>query len=271
SGTATLSISSITVSGPFSVLSTTGAQSVAAGKFVDVAVQFNGGSTAGLKTGTLTINSGDADEPAKVISLVGYHQTKPEGGFEPPLVTVVNGMFGFATAIVNAGQSVNTGGQRIAVGEEILSPYWFRSNTQLPVTVRQLSAFHTQDTPVVLKRFNKGSSTTSTIFTTLAADSQTLYPRLADSSGPSFGSFTIAGSQAFGFRIDNECSDDTKNVQEHTGGGWGHHVRFYPLRNNAGAIVPDTYIMVMDYNGVNYDYNDNLFIITNMRPETPAG
>jgi hypothetical protein len=166
---------------------------------------------------------------------------------------------------------INTGGQRTAVGEEVLSPYWFRVNTQLPVTVRQLSAFHTQDTPVVLKRFNKGTSTTTNIFTTLAADSQTLYPRLSSGSGPSFGSFTISGTQAFGFRIDNEWSDDTKNPQEHPGGGWGHHVRFFPARNNVGALIPDTYFMVMDYNGVNYDYNDNLFMISNIRPETPGG
>src|SRR5205823_4950205 len=97
------------------------------------------------------------------------------------------------------------GGQRIAVGEEILSPYWFRSNTQLPITVRHLSAFHTQDTPVVLKRFNKGSSTQTTIFTTVASDAQTLYPRLDGSSGaPAAGSFTIPAGTAFGFRIDNE-------------------------------------------------------------------
>jgi len=157
------------------------------------------------------------------------------------------------------------------VGEEILSPYWFRANTQLPVTVRQLHAFHTQNTPVVLKRFNKGSSSTTTIFTTLAIDSQTLYPRISGSSGaPAAGSFTIAGTQAFGFQIDNEWSDDKKNPQEQSGGNFGHHVRFYPLRNNAGQLVADTYIMVMDYNGVNYDYNDNLFLISNIRPETPG-
>src|SRR5205823_11482200 len=38
SGTATLSITSITASGPFSILSATGAQTIGAGKFIDVAV-----------------------------------------------------------------------------------------------------------------------------------------------------------------------------------------------------------------------------------------
>jgi hypothetical protein len=272
SGSATLSISSVSVSGPFSIVAGGGAQTIAAGKFADVTVQFTGGSTIGLNSGALTINSNDADEPTKVIALVGFNQSKPEGGNEPPLATVVNGLFGFGTTIVNNGQQINTGGQRIAVGEEILSPYWFRANTQLPVTVRLLSSFHTQNTTVTLKRFNKGTSTTTNIFTTLAVDSQTLYPRITGSSGaPAMGSFTIPGTQAFGFRIDNEWSDDTKNPQEQPGGGWGHHVRFYPARDHSGARIPDAYFMVMDYNGVNYDYNDNLFLITNVRPETPAG
>jgi hypothetical protein len=47
-------------------------------------------------------------------------------------------------------------------------------------------------------------------------------------------------------------------------------VRFFPLKNADGQIVADTYLMVMDYNGVNYDYNDNMFLITNIRPETGA-
>jgi hypothetical protein len=47
-------------------------------------------------------------------------------------------------------------------------------------------------------------------------------------------------------------------------------MRFYPMRNIAGQIVPDTYIVVMDYNGVNYDYNDNMYVLQNVRPETPA-
>jgi hypothetical protein len=269
SGTTALSISSIVVSGPFSVLSGTGAQTIQPGKFSDVLVQFNGSSTTGLKSGTVTINSNDADEPAKVITLAGYHQRKPEGGFEPSLVNVINTLFGYTTTIVSAGQSLNTGGKRVAVGEEVLSPYWFRANTSLPVSIRQLSSYHTQGNVVVLKWHSKGSNTTHTIFTTAAVDAQSFYPRQEGAlSSPAAGTFT-PGSGAFGFRIDNEWSDDSKNPQEQSGGNYGHHVRFYPLRDASGAGVPDTYLMVMEYNGIKYDYNDNAYIISNIRPETP--
>jgi hypothetical protein len=30
--------------------------------------------------------------------------------------------------------------------------------------------------------------------------------------------------------------------------------------------MPNTYLLVMDYSGINYDYNDNIFLLTNLRP-----
>ena len=39
----------------------------------------------------------------------------------------------------------------------------------------------------------------------------------------------------------------------------GHHMRIWPVRDRAGAIVPSTYLVAMDYSGINYDYNDNVF------------
>ena len=50
-------------------------------------------------------------------------------------------------------------------------------------------------------------------------------------------------------------------------GPCGHHVRFWPLVDGSGNIVPNTWLMSMDYAGVNYDYNDNTFLISNMRPD----
>lgn len=268
SGTSTLAISSLEVSGPFQILSSTGAQTIAPNKFADVLVKFTGGgSTTGVKTGALTIHSSDSDEPDKVITLAGYNQKIPEGNNEAPLATMLNGVFGFGTHFLNAGQQMDGGGKVAAVGEEILSPYWFRVNSNFPVTVKQITAFHTQGNIAKLAWFAKSNSGTQPeIFTSSGVDAQTLFPRKTNGSAAA-GSFT-PGSGAFGFRIDAEWSDDKKNPQEKSGGGYGHHVRFFPLRDASGRLVPDTYLMVMDYNGVNYDYNDNVYIISNIRPET---
>jgi hypothetical protein len=254
-------------SGPFSVLSSTGNITIGAGKFSDVLVQFNGSSTTGFKAGSLTISSNDVDEPTKIIMLEGYHQRKPEGGFEPTLAGVVNTMFGFGTVIVGSGQNINTGGQKVAVGDEVLSGYWQRANPSLPVSVKQISALHTQGNPAVFNWFVRGTTSLKKVFASAGVDAQSLYPRQDGNLNASAqGSFTPSNVTAFGFRIDNEWSDDTKNPQEQPGGGWGHHVRFYPLKNADGVVVPDTYLLTMDYNGINYDYNDNVYIISNIKP-----
>ena len=44
-------------------------------------------------------------------------------------------------------------------------------------------------------------------------------------------------------------------------------MRFWPLKDRTGVAVPDTYLMSMDSAGINYDYNDNLYLISNLRPE----
>jgi hypothetical protein len=45
-------------------------------------------------------------------------------------------------------------------------------------------------------------------------------------------------------------------------------VRFFPLKNADNSVVPDTYIVTMDYSGasINFDFNDNIYIISNIKP-----
>ena len=48
-------------------------------------------------------------------------------------------------------------------------------------------------------------------------------------------SFSPTGQ--FGFRIDTEWSEDSRNVQEQPGGNYGHHVRFWPAKDRAGNVI----------------------------------
>ena len=82
---------------------------------------------------------------------------------------------------------------------------------------------------------------------------------------PAYAEFGPTG--AFGWLIDTENSDDTKNPQEQAGGGYGHHLRFYVAKDRNGNVIPNTYLLTMDYSGINYDYNDNVYLVTNVRPE----
>jgi len=86
---------------------------------------------------------------------------------------------------------------------------------------------------------------------------------------PAAGTFMPAAGTVFGFHITNEYSDDTLNKRK-TGGG--HHIRFFPLRDHLGNLVPNNYIMTMDYSLVgptmtqNYDFQDNVYIVSNVKP-----
>jgi hypothetical protein len=264
SGTSQLLVSAMDIDAGFSVVAPTTAFTVNPGKFVDVTVQFTGGSTVGLKSGNLVLHTNDVDEPLKTIALAGFNQSAPESTNEPPLATIGQ-MFGLGTVFEYPGQMLTNGGKVEAVGDEILSPYWVRADTSLPVHVQEIASFHTQGDTATVKFHTKGSTTTTNIFTIDGLDAQTLYPRKSGLTGPAVGDFTPSGT--FGFRVDNEWSDDTKNPQEQPGGGFGHHVRFFMLRDSRGFFIPNTYLMTMDYNGVNYDYEDNIYVISNMRPE----
>jgi hypothetical protein len=43
-------------------------------------------------------------------------------------------------------------------------------------------------------------------------------------------------------------------------------MRFWKVKDRSGAVVPNTYFMGMDYAGINYDYNDNVYLISNVQP-----
>ena len=40
-------------------------------------------------------------------------------------------------------------------------------------------------------------------------------------------------------------------------------------KDRNGNIIPGAFLMSMDYSGINYDYNDNTFLITNIKPLSP--
>jgi hypothetical protein len=175
--------------------------------------------------------------------------------------------------VVGANQRLAQAGFVTAVGDEVLSPYWQRPDTTKPVGVRQVAAFHTQGNTATLYWFAKNSpNTATTLFSSAGTDAQTLLPHLANGgSSPAAGSFNPTG--AFGLRVDAENSDPTLNNatpdrSQGCIGPCGHHVRFWPVKDRSGAIVPNTYVMSMDYSGVNYDYNDNVYLLTNVAPAT---
>jgi hypothetical protein len=269
-GSGPLQLSGVSITGPWELANTTPLpSSVPAGSFLDLPVRFV--ATSGdLKSGTLTIQSNDSDEPSTVVQLGGFWQSVSEGGQEPSL-NELKQVFGYTTQITGTGQQLNRQGLVQAVGEEELSAYWQRADASQPVTVRQLAAYHTQGNTATVNWYAKGSNTTAGIFTHAGIDGQSILPRKNGSTtAPAQGTFNP--NSTFGFKIDSEWSDPNKNNQtpdKNNGspGPSGHHVRFWPARDRQGAIIPNTWLMTMDYSGINYDYNDNVYLVSNIKPE----
>ena len=123
--------------------------------------------------------------------------------------------------------------------------------------------------------YPKGDSSVRWIFRDATGNGQSLFP-LTDSGAPAAGSFTPGGT--FGWNVDGENSQDAMNTTDiNTFGRSGHAVRFYPVRDADGNIVPNAWLIVMDYEGGtfdNSDYQDLIYLVQNIRPAstppTPA-
>nr|WP_165795416.1 malectin domain-containing carbohydrate-binding protein [Deinococcus koreensis] len=258
------------ITGTFTLLSGPPAFTVAPGASSDVKVRFVGDNLP-VQRGTLVVQSNDPQTPSTTIQLAGAWQPVYENNQEPNLDQLVRETLGFTTAFSTGGQSINQKGSVMAQGDEMLSPFWQRANTSQPVNVWQLAAYHTQNSTATLYWHSKADSAALQVLKHAPTSAQSILPRKDDGSVLAQANFTPTAA-TFGFRIDNsEWSDDTRNSQtaDRRNGcvdPCGHHLRFYKAKNPAGQVMPNTYLLIMDYSGINYDYNDNVYLISNVQP-----
>ncbi|ULH17594.1 NPCBM/NEW2 domain-containing protein (plasmid) [Deinococcus sp. KNUC1210] len=239
---------------------------VAAGGTLNVRLRLTA-QTNKVNMGTLTVVSNDPTTPNLTIQLAGLWQSLPENNQEPnPLQ--IRDAFGYTFSFLGGESSLNQDGLVRPQGDEVIAPYWQRADLSQPVTVRQIAAFHTQGNTGTLYWHDKASSSVTTLFTHIAADAQTIFPRIGGGL-PAVTTFTPTAT--FGLRVDGEWSDPRRNSQtaDRSNGcarPCGQHLRFWPIKDRAGALVPNSYMLIMDYSGINYDYNDMIYVISNVRP-----
>jgi hypothetical protein len=257
---------------------------VAANSAHDVLVTFQAGpdgNQRGLRRATMSINSSDVNAPVTTVELAGYNMPNLGGDDEPTLQQIVD-TFGYSTNILNPneGQSLrgSNPGAYIAVGDEVLSGRWRRADTSKPVYVRQLVALAGDKSraSVVIS----GNS-----FRNYVSDWQSFLPRKEDTpydpgnpdnipppGGPAEMSFNNNGP--FNITVGGYNSIHTENDYPPVDGDDRsdmHAIRFWPVRDRQGKLVPNTYLFGQDIVGSsvsNFDYQDNVYLITNVRPDT---
>ena len=214
----------------------------------------------------MTITSNGANQPSLPVQLRGYWQPQPEGGTEPTMTEIAR-VFGYSTAIGEPLEDAYTGPLQ---GDEVRSLQWKRLDPSKPVTTRQLTALHgccneTGD--------NMASPTSASHD---GAWGQSFYPRLAQSgTAPATAPFQQATATPTGnFNITIAGYTTNKVPTQTDPANLG--VRMWPVKI-AGRIVPGAFLAGQDFvqNGcgggsANCDYQDNVFLITNVAPVAPS-
>jgi glucose/arabinose dehydrogenase len=159
-----------------------------------------------------------------------------------------------------------------AVGDEVLSPFWKAARPGLPVEVYQLAAYHSTAATDFLAYFPQSASGSESAangasITVLTHDNvwaQSVLPGVDGGTVPAAGTFDPQAT-TFGIRVSGEYSIDAFN--DASGGQQDvHSLRFFPLLDGEGDRVADAWLLVMDFDAFNFDYNDNVFVLHNLAP-----
>ena len=239
------------------------------GSAVEATIQFiatNQASRVKVLNDTLYIASNDDLAPIRKVMLHGLFQNRGEGGNEPYAQEIIRA-FGFKTAIgFNSNDGANAGNGIVLNSDEIMSSFFVRADASKPAYVIQMGAYHgCCSSTESFQWYDKGSTTNRGAFTHSGLDGQSLLPRKSGSTTAlAEANFSPAG--AFGFKVSSSYSDRTRNSEGKIG------LRFWKVVDANGNIIPNAYIVGQDYIGApgvtNYDYQDNVFYVSNVRPET---
>lgn len=268
---APLSVQSLTISGGDSASFTVPSAGfeLAPGSFRDVSVNFvagPNGNVKGQRQSTLFIQSSDPDRPMLPVQLAGFNMVDNGGSNEPSLQQILD-TFGYRTNILNPGekQSLTPAKDALgnyipgsfAAGDEVISAKWTRADASQSVYVRQLTAL------------SGGRSVTSIRIGGAGGGSighgefqfQSFLPLSNSTEDPgSPTEMTINPTTAFSVVVGSYSSDRPGMVPG---------VRFWPARDRSGVLISNTYIVGHDYvdtSQTNFDYQDNVYLITNIRP-----
>jgi VCBS repeat-containing protein len=290
-GTTPLEILEATLEGPFALVDAAGlaGQSIAAGGFLDVTVTFvralhapAGNLVNGVFEGALRLRTNDAEDPIVTVDLAGFWQDKDENSWEPNINEVWE-LFGFGNFIPGVplidsvpGNPLNNGDLYEAINDnEILSPYWKIADGFESARITQIAAYHGPGgASMGIHAPGNQSGSSELIFWNHQGDAnQTIFPLVGSSNAfPTrvFDRGTIpdawAGDDIFGIEVANFSTDPTLNPNGQATPQRGHLTRVFEALDKDGNVIPNVYLGIQDYVGINYDYNDNMFVIEGVAP-----
>jgi hypothetical protein len=253
----------------------------------NVSVIFRPGTTFGKHTASMFVHSSDAAQPADEMFMRGINARDYENNGEPNRTLIVDAA-GYKT-------NVGTGLPKDAdnAGEEMRgSGYFTKATTSGPVVVYPLARYasRTQGPTGVTRWYARGATGVGTALYSFngcgntcqfnpdgtfgpnedGGENQKLVPQ------PNTSTVSFNPSGAFGLSLyasgEDLFSDDQRNDAPGTNSNT-HNFRFWPMRDMAGNIVPNAWIVGIDLglNNVtnltkNWDYQDFMFVLSNAKP-----
>ena len=227
---------------------------------------------------------------------------------EPSAQTLVNKVFGFGTAIPDSTAIKSGASIVKATADEVDAEFFTAADTDAAVRVTELATFHSQTygvrnsdgTPKLDADGNQVQAATNShmgwyakgnldsykqVLSDKQGTGQMVLPTSSSGTGITTGVFT-PGSQVFGLVVDKSNTSGTNTTS--SSGEYSDYslnpyrgpdspapssfqgalLRFFIARDADGKVIPNTYIMLHDYDtaAVNFDYNDNTYLIQNIIP-----
>jgi hypothetical protein len=150
--------------------------------------------------------------------------------------------------------------------DEVLVSGFVRADSRYPVKIIQLAAYHgcclSSDVDT-LKYYLQTEQVSKPLFSTRQGGGQMILPPVMNANNSTSATFIPAGP--FGFQIGSSFTDKNRNFNKKIG------IRVWKAINDSGQPIPDAYIIGTDYlnsPGTNYDYQDDVYYITNVSPKT---
>ena len=280
-GTGAMGITGVTVDGAFTVTGLAAGDTIAAGASATVTVTFDG--TDGVNDNAAVLFEGGiaiaTDAGTRTIALSGLAQLESEGGEEPTVAQIAEA-FGYGTDVAQ-GQLAN-GGAVETVGDEVFLPYLERLDGSKPVEIIQLAAYLNQGNVARLSSHALQSAELTELFAADDNQGQTLLPdglvpgagdtgsaasATIDDDGPFGLKVTVDGRPTYASWTDPEANRIDPQFGQLVDDAAGHLIRFFQAEDATGNVIEGTFIGIQDYPGAgNYDYNDHMFLVKNVRP-----
>jgi hypothetical protein len=267
-GRSTLSIQSVTVTGPDATRFILDARrlprSLARGASASVKVFFHP-LDASVRGATLNIASNSRSSKLLQVSLRGLGTAGLFLAAEPSLQRIMD-TYQIPVRTGDRYPTTSFFDGRGATDEQLI-PLFKKAGTG-PVRMSLISVFSFESAPIA--RFGWYTSGVpnlqNEVFNTPAGNSQTITPTTIgassfDPGAATFGLYATFPHQAHG----PVFSQDTLNTWD-TSGNAGHKMRVYPYKNANGTVQPNTYVVAIDEATDNIDFQDAVLIISNVKP-----